>query len=86
MCARLGLITGYGLAGVIRWSPHLSILVAIFGTTISPYLFFRRAPQDVRLPLIFCVDHDGEDGRSRAGDRNSGTSGTPFASYGRENV
>jgi NRAMP (natural resistance-associated macrophage protein)-like metal ion transporter len=32
----------------IKWSPrYLSVLVAIFGTTISPYLFFWQAAQEV---------------------------------------
>jgi Mn2+/Fe2+ NRAMP family transporter len=70
MCARIGKVTGQGLAGNFkqrfpRWllgvfivallvantMPHTrdewSTLVAILGTTISPYLFFWQASEEV---------------------------------------
>src|SRR5438876_116623 len=52
MCARIGMVTGRGLAGALRqiWPrghDAWQSLVAVLGTTISPYLFFWQASQEV---------------------------------------
>src|SRR5205814_959874 len=53
MCARIGMVTGRGLAGatfIPAWPKshgQWSVLVALLGTTISPYLFFWQASQEV---------------------------------------
>src|SRR6266542_3906144 len=52
--ARIGRVTGHGLAANIgRSFPRpvlygiVAVLVAVFGTTLSPYLFFWQASQEV---------------------------------------
>src|SRR5438128_337237 len=55
MCARIGMVTGRGLAGALRkkfprWVLvifSLALLAANLGTTISPYLFFWQASEEV---------------------------------------
>ena len=46
---------------------HLEALIAIFGTTISPYLFFWQAAEEVEEG-----QQADEDGSSHGGDRSSG--------------
>src|SRR5207253_1247352 len=59
ICARLGQVSGSGLAGILkehypRWVLYPAValvvvatVVAILGTTISPYLFFWQTSQEV---------------------------------------
>src|SRR6266542_5285370 len=51
ICAKIGMVSGMGLARVLRKyyprpNKYIVSLVAILGTTVSPYLFFWQASQE----------------------------------------
>jgi len=56
ICAKIGMVSGMGLARVLRKyyprpNKYIVSLVAILGTTVSPYLFFWQASQEVEEEL-----------------------------------
>ena len=77
LSARIGRVTGHGLSTNMHgslalpdWSPaYITTMVAVFGTTISPYLFFWQASQAVEElranPRAKALKHAPRDARAR---------------------